>query len=375
MFDALDYILGTLDKPGRATRGLLGGNAREGLGFIPFSDTLGLTDKSEAVSGRDLLTAHGIKTGSDFGDSILGFGAELALDPTTYLGGFAGRLGGKAIGRGLETAARARGPGYATSADDVMSMLNRGVNNNPDHAYQAMHLLDQYAPSGPGPFREIPPGSEFLGAGGEAFALKTPAGDVVRVGTGNPGEAGRPMADSLLPATRTVQFPPAPGADDAIRVERSPLAADVGDSAKWSKPLFAEMMSPASSPDEMQRIMAAMSPQDLASAGKTRIGALKDTARSQGLDFWDTHSGNVGTYHGRPVVIDPGAVTPLPDFAGGFQSVTTPGQPGDLSSLLLDLLGGRRAMQRALDAGRSAPAYERNLGYAGLFAGGSLGAT
>jgi hypothetical protein len=41
----LQYIGETLDKPGRAVRGLLGGQGPAALAnLIPFSDTLGITD-------------------------------------------------------------------------------------------------------------------------------------------------------------------------------------------------------------------------------------------------------------------------------------------------------------------------------------------
>lgn len=84
------YIGGSLDKGlgARAIRGALGGNAREVLSLIPFSDTLGITDPSQAVGGRDLLEKSGLlaknKPGFDLGD-LAGFAAEVALDPATYL--------------------------------------------------------------------------------------------------------------------------------------------------------------------------------------------------------------------------------------------------------------------------------------------------
>lgn len=87
MFDALDYLLGSINKPGRAVRGLLGGRPHEALSAIPFSDTLGLTDPGDEVTGADLIRKAGLATGSDFGDEALGMGASMALDPLTYLGG------------------------------------------------------------------------------------------------------------------------------------------------------------------------------------------------------------------------------------------------------------------------------------------------
>jgi hypothetical protein len=89
LLDALGYVGDSLDKPGRAVRGLLAGNFREGLAALPFSDAMGITDQAEAVSGRGLLEQYGVlganEDGLDAGDA-LGFGAELLLDPTNWFG-------------------------------------------------------------------------------------------------------------------------------------------------------------------------------------------------------------------------------------------------------------------------------------------------
>lgn len=83
------YVGSILDKPGRAVRGLLGGNLRESLAFLPFSDTLGITKPEQQISGRKILEGYGLlsqnQPGLDFGD-VLGFGTELSVDPLTYLG-------------------------------------------------------------------------------------------------------------------------------------------------------------------------------------------------------------------------------------------------------------------------------------------------
>lgn len=85
----LGYIGGTLDKlfGGRAIRGLLGGEARELLSIIPGSDTIGLTRPEDAVSGSDLVENLGLTNTPNQLDlaDVLGFGAEVALDPATYL--------------------------------------------------------------------------------------------------------------------------------------------------------------------------------------------------------------------------------------------------------------------------------------------------
>lgn len=115
----LAYVGSTLDKPGRAVRGVLsgltGGEWGGGpLNLIPFSDTMGLTD-SEGVTGRELLEGWGAlgpnESGLDWGD-VAGFGADVLLDPTTYLtlGGSALTQTGKAAKMAGELAPAVRGP-------------------------------------------------------------------------------------------------------------------------------------------------------------------------------------------------------------------------------------------------------------------------
>lgn len=93
----LQYLGETLDKPGRAVRGLLAGQPGELANLIPFSDTMGITDPSKSVSGRDLLEKAGLldknTPGLDWGD-VAGFGTEIATDPLSYL-----TFGASAIGK------------------------------------------------------------------------------------------------------------------------------------------------------------------------------------------------------------------------------------------------------------------------------------
>jgi len=109
----LQYAGETLDKPGAALRGLLAGEPEQLLNLIPFSDTLGITEPKERVSGRDLLEKWGIAPenapGFDWWD-VAGFGAEVALDPLILLSGpaksltAAGRKAAEA-GRGVKEVA------------------------------------------------------------------------------------------------------------------------------------------------------------------------------------------------------------------------------------------------------------------------------
>jgi hypothetical protein len=97
MLSGLQWTAESLDKPGRAIRGLLDGRPSELLNLIPFSDTMGLTDPTQSTSGRDLLEHYGMlapnQEGFDTGD-LAGFGVELATDPLTFVGGFLGRAAG-----------------------------------------------------------------------------------------------------------------------------------------------------------------------------------------------------------------------------------------------------------------------------------------
>ena len=104
MFDdivnALNYVGSSLDKTGpRPLRGLLGGKPRELLSAVPFSDTMGLTDPKDIVSGRNLTDQWGVTDKHDQGWGAWGAGmaAEALLDPKLMLGGAS--LGLKALSR------------------------------------------------------------------------------------------------------------------------------------------------------------------------------------------------------------------------------------------------------------------------------------
>lgn len=105
--DALGYVGSSIDKPGRAVRGLLAGKPREGMAALPFSDSLGLTDYHDNTTGRDLTNKWGMTRPDDKGWGAwgAGVGTELALDPLNLIpGGMLGhalkdsRLGKSAVG-------------------------------------------------------------------------------------------------------------------------------------------------------------------------------------------------------------------------------------------------------------------------------------
>jgi hypothetical protein len=112
----LAYAGGLLDKltGARALRGLLGGRPEELLSILPGSDTFGLTNEENSLSGRDLLEQYGAlspnQPGLDLGD-VGGFLAEVALDPSAWASFGASTLGKKllpeAAAAGLQTLGRA----------------------------------------------------------------------------------------------------------------------------------------------------------------------------------------------------------------------------------------------------------------------------
>jgi hypothetical protein len=101
----LHYIGGTLNKlfGGRAIRGALGGKPREILSAIPGSDTLGITDPNEEVTGEQLLNKWGYhpKYGNWVERNLAGPALEMALDPGTYLS-FGPKYGATALGKVLQ---------------------------------------------------------------------------------------------------------------------------------------------------------------------------------------------------------------------------------------------------------------------------------
>lgn len=98
----LSYLGRSLGKAfgGRAIRGGLGGNARELLSIIPFSDALGITKPEQEVFGSELL---GDKDAPFFsGTGLGGFALDVLTDPGSYL-----TFGGSALSRAGQVAKKA----------------------------------------------------------------------------------------------------------------------------------------------------------------------------------------------------------------------------------------------------------------------------
>lgn len=92
--DTLSYLGGALDKPARTLRQLLaegrswlGGpehdfQPREMLAWVPFSDTLGITDEEQAAYGKDIT---GYDDPDSWADEAVNFGVEVVADPLNLL--------------------------------------------------------------------------------------------------------------------------------------------------------------------------------------------------------------------------------------------------------------------------------------------------
>lgn len=128
VLESLQYVGETLDKPGAALRGLLAGRPDQLLNLLPFSDTVGITDPSQRVSGRDLLQEWGIadanQPGLDRWD-VAGFLAEEVLDPVNWVpGGFLAKQGLKGASKLDEVASLGRAAGMVPSPRMTEELAN-----------------------------------------------------------------------------------------------------------------------------------------------------------------------------------------------------------------------------------------------------------
>lgn len=114
----------TLDKPGRALRGLLVGKPSELLNLIPFSDTMNITSPTTRVSGRELLGLGEGTKGEFEATDLLGFGAEVLTDPLMMLSPFAKTPAGLLAAKhsALPKTWAGRMAGFATEAEIPAAM-------------------------------------------------------------------------------------------------------------------------------------------------------------------------------------------------------------------------------------------------------------
>jgi hypothetical protein len=116
--EAIDKVTG-----GRALRGALAGKPRELASFVPFSDTMGLTDEKDKTSGRDLTDAYGVTSKGDtsFGSHAAGFLADNILSPANMLGGVAAFKAAPTVAKGIV------GAGKALSGLDLIDHIGAGA--------------------------------------------------------------------------------------------------------------------------------------------------------------------------------------------------------------------------------------------------------
>lgn len=340
ILDALGYLGDSLDKPGRAVRGLLGGRPEEAMAAIPFSDTMGLTNQANRVSGSDLLRQLGMDPGDGLGGTLAGMGVEMATDPLTWAGVGLGGLLGKRAG----AAAIARGPQYETGLSDLSRMITaaevEGAGHLPTTAVRRGGDIYNN-PQAARALSELHPDSRILGGGAEGLAFLQPDNSVVRIGRSAVDAPGRPIADTMLGTMRPpvdIQYHPN---GSALRAERLPFADSVGSKTYWDSP-------------------AGPGQQD-------RLAQLMDDSQANGLWFADVKPENAGRVAGRNVVIDPGAVD-TKDFTGAFERVGRASEPGPLMNRLLDLLGSNDSLRAGLT-----PSYTGRLAATGGAGGATLG--
>ena len=82
----LSHLLGVLNKPGRALRGLASGKPNEALAILPFSDTRGITNPEDEVTGAQInQNLFGLKNDNSWKSWVAGLATDIATDPLTYM--------------------------------------------------------------------------------------------------------------------------------------------------------------------------------------------------------------------------------------------------------------------------------------------------
>jgi len=356
----------------------LAGSAVGGLGQNLFGSSAPSRDDMAKTFGFDPET-----TGGQIGS----FALDMATDPLSLAGvGIGSRLGrqaGSSIGRGLEQAAIQRGPRYSTTLDDLLRTFPEKVGTGSDDmASMAAGTLEELRGSKPlsAMLQEIPEGSRYLGSGAEGIAFKTPTNDVARFGM-TTDQMGRPITDVLLQPTRGAQI------DSGLTSGYSPRPTDVGSGSSWTSVktsgqspvmLRTERLPMAENVGNARAIMAAsgdkLPNRPLAQQWDEWTRSLADEQAGKRLDAFDLAPANLGTHGGKPVIIDPGSLAPMPGYEGGFNPlVDASAGNGKITNALLSLLGSDKSMQKALAQGRNSVNYQQPFQSVGSLLGGSAG--
>lgn len=353
--DALEYIGGSIDKPGRAVRGLLTGKLREGMAAIPFSDTMGITNPEDRTSGRDLTDKAGITQRGDkgWGSWGMGIGAELATDPLNYIPmhsvfkGLKGLLpGAKAAGplaesakylkyapegipQELHNAADAMGPMYPGGVGKFDRILSERFGSPPVPDSSGFSQIEDWRELrlrslglGPDAERlagELPEGSKYMNLGAEAMAFRKPDGGVVRISDLLPEHSVRPDIPEMLQPYRAAQI-------GKYHVEHLPYV----NNTMPDHSLVSERLS--------------------RSLGR------------QGFEPWDVRPGNVSrTAEGNILVHDPGAI------GHELPGRPTYPEPNEAMAAQLLKLGSPEAVRQSLAKGLAAGTAGQGVTLKSLF--------
>jgi hypothetical protein len=353
---------GPLEALGGIGGGILGG-ATTALGYLDkprqwLWNALGLPDQ-----GEDVLTNLGMDKDNPL-TKILGMGLNVAGDPLTYAGGFLGKALGGLAGRGLEAAAAARGPEFATTVSELKNMAGEAL-----PAMQKANEWSYAPPRSPSlsftealssPYaqqiaKEVPPGSEFFGAGAEATALRTPQGTVVRI-----GKRVQPLSEAAEATMRARGMDPnAPSMQatqpDPLQIPEvlQPMRhVQIGPYQVTHSPLI-QALSP-----QVDEMIAGMKEgglrdvMDRIEQLNTRYegaGArMAERLTGQGFRPWDVHEYNIGqTPEARWLVHDLGAIGDEPAGVSRL-APTLVRQPNPMVNAILSLLGSPGSIQQEL---------------------------
>lgn len=184
----LGHVLGVLDKPGQAVRGVLAGHGLASLKhLVPFSDTTGLTTEKDHVRGRDLLNQWGVTSKRDKGWGAWGAGlaTDIATDPLSYMT-FGAKHAMTATGKALQKAGHLDGWGRKALLEGF-DATESGLRAQGRKGRSINRMVDQGK-------RIARPEAEALGAKqGEALSglanIGIPFGPKLTLGTGKGAQA------------------------------------------------------------------------------------------------------------------------------------------------------------------------------------------